>query len=94
MLISADLVKSVLNFYLFILFISIASITMTAMRFNGRKLKHITQAANQMQKQTEEFCAEPSVSLWSRFDRQLSFSFCRKKKRWFVCFKFPFPLEA
>lgn len=49
-LISTDLVKSVLNFFLFILFISIASITMTAMCFNGRKLKHIMQAANQMQK--------------------------------------------
>lgn len=92
-LISADLVKSVLNFYLFILLISIASITMTAMCFNGRKLKHVMQAANQMQKQTEEFCTEPSVSLRSRFDRQLSFSFCRKKKM-FCLFQIPFSLGS
>lgn len=72
-LISADLVKTVLNFYLFILLISIASITMTAMCFNSRKLKHIMQAANQMQKQTEEFCRESSVSPRSCFDRQFLF---------------------
>lgn len=72
-LISTDLVKNVLNFFLFILLISIASITMTAMCFNGRKLKHIMQAANQMQEQTEEFCTESSVSLRSCFDRQFLF---------------------
>lgn len=39
-LISVDSVKTILNFYLFILLISIAPVTMTAMCFNYRKLKH------------------------------------------------------
>lgn len=59
---------------------------MTAMCFNRRKLKHATQAANQMQRQTEDFCTEPSVSLQSSFDRRQSFCRERKKKKKNVLF--------
>lgn len=64
---------------------------MTAMRSNRRKLKHPTQAANQMQKQTEEFCTELSVSLRSRFDGQQSF--CGEREM-FCLLQIPFSLGS